>query len=160
VLLTPPSFALLDMVRTLGGCVAVVICSAVHREYLNDRLLSFLSPTQIKAVLNASGYIAELPEETRDRIGKSFGGSYSKQIHIILTFARLNIIVTIILALIRKRIGVYDVMPQRKEANEFTRAADAKTDDVHAVIAANTGIYRSSMPDQDSETIIVTDSKH
>jgi hypothetical protein len=148
------------MVRTLGGCVSVAICSAVHREYLNDHLSSFLSPTQITAVLKSSGYIAGLPEETRNRIGGSFGGSYNKQFHIILAFAGVNLVVTILLAIVRKRMGIYGAIPERKEANEFTQAAEPRTDDVQAVVTTTADVDRSSIPNQDTETITMTHPKH
>jgi hypothetical protein len=144
--------------------VAVAICSAVHREHLNDRLSSFLSPTQIRAVLKSSGYIAEIPEDTRKRIGKSFGASYNKQFQIMLTFAGLNVVVTVLLALVRKRMGIFGVMPQRKEANEFTKAAESKTLDAEAVqeqaVTTTTAMDRSSLPNQDPEKISVAQPKH
>lgn len=120
----------LNMVRTLGGCVAVAICSALHRDFLGDRLSEFLSPSQIAAVQKSSGYIAQLPEETRNRIGHIFGSSYNRQFHIMLAFAGLNIIIAIVLAVVRKKLGIFGVMPERKEANEFTQAAEPKIDDV------------------------------
>jgi hypothetical protein len=92
------------MVRTLEGCIAVVICSAIH-EYLASRLSSFLSPTQIAAMSKSSGCIAQLPEDARERIGKSFNGSYNKQFYVMLAFAALNLIVTMIIACVRKTNG-------------------------------------------------------
>jgi hypothetical protein len=120
------------MVRTLGGCVAVAICSAIHREHLNNRLSSFLSPTQIEGLLKSSGYIATLPEGTRNRVGNSFGDSYNKQFQIMLAFAGLNIVITILLALVRKKLGIFGSMPQRQQANEFTRTAEQDTNDTEA----------------------------
>jgi hypothetical protein len=77
---------------------------------------------QIAAVSKSSGYIAQLPEDARERIGKSFGGSYSKQLHAMLAFAALNLIVTMIIACARKRMCIFGKMPTRKEATEFTEA--------------------------------------
>jgi hypothetical protein len=148
----------LDMVRTLGGCVAVAICSAIHREHLHNRLSSFLSTTQIAAVLKSSGYVAQLPEQTRYRVGNSFGGSYNKQLQIMLAFAGLNVIVTILLAFVRKKMGIFGTMPQRKEANEFTQAAEQKTDVGEAVNiptdTTTTAVDRSPKPNQESEKIL------
>ncbi|KAF2034646.1 putative MSF multidrug transporter [Setomelanomma holmii] len=122
----------LNMVRTLGGCVAVAICSAIHREYLNKRLPEYLSPAQIIAVQRSSGSIAQLPEAIRDQVGHLFGRSYNRQFQIMLAFAGLNTIVAIILAIVRKKMGLYGVMPERKEANEFTKAAELNTVDAEA----------------------------
>lgn len=152
------------MVRTLGGCVAVAICSAIHREHLHDRLSSFLSTRQIAAVLKSSSYVAQLPEQTRYRIGNSFGGSYNKQFQIMLAFAGLNVIVTILLAFVRQRMGIFGTMPQRNEANEFTQAAEQKTDAAEEVnIQTDTitaAVDRSPKLDQDSKKISAAHPKH
>jgi hypothetical protein len=153
----------LDMVRTLGGCVAVAICSAIHREHLNNHLSSFLQPTQIEGLLKSSGYIATLPEGTRNRIGVSFGDSYNKQFQIMLAFAGLNIVIAILLAVIRKKLGIFGAMPQRKDANEFTRTVDKKTDDAEAAEKQadtdSTAVDRASIPHQDSEGISAAQPK-
>ena len=120
----------LNMVRTLGGCVAIAICSAIHRDFLSDRLSTFLSTAQIEAVQKSSGYIAQLPEETRNRIGEIFGRSYNRQFQIMLAFTGLNLITTIALVVVRKRMGIFGTMPVRKEENEFTQTAEPKQNDV------------------------------
>jgi MFS family permease len=106
----------LNMVRTLGGCVAVAICSAVHREVLNHRLKHFLSPGQIANVAASSGYVARLPVDVRERIGIVFGESYNRQFRIMVAFAGANVVVAIGLALVRKRLGVFGQMPSRERA--------------------------------------------
>jgi hypothetical protein len=107
------------MVRTLGGCVAVAICSAIHREYLKDRLSIFLGPAQIAAVQKSNSFIAQLPEDMQHRIGAIFGRSYNRQFQVMMAFAGLNMIVTVILALVRKRMGLFGVMPGRQDAKQF-----------------------------------------
>jgi hypothetical protein len=118
------------MVRTLGGCVAVAICSAIHREYLKTRLSAFLSPAQLAAVQKSNGFISQLPEDTRHRIGSIFGESYNRQFQVMLAFAGLNVIITIALALVRKRLGIFGSMPQRQDPNELTKTKDSKTNHV------------------------------
>lgn len=122
----------LNMVRTLGGCVAVAICSAIQREFLSNRLSAFLSPAQITAVQKSSAYVAQLPDETKSRIGIIFGDSYNRQFRIMLVFTGLNLVVAIILAVVRKRMGIFGVMPVRKEENEFTKSVRPKSDDTEA----------------------------
>ncbi|KAH7391856.1 putative MSF multidrug transporter [Pyrenochaeta sp. MPI-SDFR-AT-0127] len=117
----------LNMMRTLGGAVAVAICTAIHREYLNDNLPDFLSEEQVAAVRDSSGSIAQLPENMRRRIGVVFGGSYNRQFQIMLAFTTLNFIVAIVLAVVRKRLGIFGVVPERKQENEFTKVAEGKT---------------------------------
>ncbi|KAF2832199.1 MFS general substrate transporter [Ophiobolus disseminans] len=154
----------LNMVRTLGGCVAVAICSAIHREFLSSRLSAFLSPSQIAAVQQSSGYVAHLPEETRNRIGDLFGRSYNRQFQIMLAFAGLNVIVTVILMVVRKKLGIFGVMPVRKEENEFTKAAAPKRDDVETseknVNTTEITVSRSASPKKDSETTAVSHPPH
>ena len=65
----------LNMVRTLGGCVAVAICSAIHREHLNTGLSSFLSREEIREMQSSTSLIADLPDAARDRVGVVFGTS-------------------------------------------------------------------------------------
>ncbi|CAO2648981.1 Nn.00g099300.m01.CDS01 [Neocucurbitaria sp. VM-36] len=122
----------LNMVRTLGGAVAVAICTAIHREYLNDKLPDFLSPEQVIAVQGSSSSIAQMPEDVRNRIGSSFGGSYNRQFQIMLAFTGLNFLIAILLALVRKRMGLFNAQPDRKEDNEFMKAAQKRSSDEEA----------------------------
>jgi MFS family permease len=92
----------LNMVRTLGGCVAIAICSAVHRDVLNARLIDTLSPEQITMVRTSSSFIAQLPEGVRVRIGVVFGESYNRQFQVMIAFTGLNVIVAIILTVVRR----------------------------------------------------------
>lgn len=117
----------LNMMRTLGGAVAVAICTAIHREYLNDHLPEFLSMEQVAAVRDSSGSIARLPESVRKQVGMVFGGSYNRQFLIMLAFTGLNFIVAIILAIVRKKLGIFGVVPERQQDNEFMKAAENTT---------------------------------
>jgi MFS family permease len=65
----------LTMVRTLGGCVAVAICSAIHREHLNNALSDFLSQEEISEMQTTTSFIAHLPEAVRNRVGSVSGDS-------------------------------------------------------------------------------------
>jgi len=65
----------LNMVRTLGGCVAVAICSAIHREQLNTWLSNVLSREEIREMQSSTSLIAHLPGAVRDRVGVVFGNS-------------------------------------------------------------------------------------
>ncbi|KAH6866787.1 putative MFS multidrug transporter [Alternaria rosae] len=93
----------LNMVRTLGGCVAVAICSAIHREHLNTGLSDFLSRGEIREMQSLTSLTAHLPDAVRDRVGVVFGKSYNRQFQVMLAFTGLNIIVAVILAIVRKR---------------------------------------------------------
>ncbi|KAJ4352710.1 hypothetical protein N0V95_004035 [Ascochyta clinopodiicola] len=119
----------LNMMRTLGGCVAVAICTAVHRGFTTDRLAAYLSPQQIAAVQTSSAALAQLPEALRAEVAIIFGASYNRQFLIILAFTALNVIVTVLLALVRKRMGVFGMLMQRKEDNEFLQGVTKTPDE-------------------------------
>jgi hypothetical protein len=149
------------MVRTLGGAVSVAICSAIHREHLSSRLAYFLSPRQITAVLKSSGYMEQLPEETKLRIGEAFGGSYNKQFLVMLGLGALNIVVTIVLAIVRKRMGIFATMTSQ-EAAATTQAAQEKTDDSESGIKRPDTAYisadQASISDKSFEGISIAES--
>jgi MFS family permease len=119
----------LNMMRTLGGCVAVAICTAVHRQYTADRLTTYLSPEQIAAVQTSSAALAQMSETLRNNVGEIFGGSYNRQFLVMLAFTGLNLFVTVLLAVVRKRLGVFGMMAERKEENEFFKAAEKTGDE-------------------------------
>lgn len=113
----------LNMMRTLGGCIAVAICAALHREYTSDRLPMYLSPEQITAVQTSGVALARMPEAVKNNVAGVFGKSYNRQFLIMTAFTGLNVLVTIVLALVRKRAGTFGKMALQKE-NEFRRAAE------------------------------------
>ncbi|KAL1610971.1 hypothetical protein SLS59_000608 [Nothophoma quercina] len=119
----------LNMMRTLGGCVAVAICTAVHREYTTDRLTVYLSPDQIAAVQTSSAALAQMPDTLKNEVAEVFGESYNRQFLIMLAFTGLNVLVTVLLVVVRKRAGVFGVMVERKEENEFFKTAGKATDE-------------------------------
>lgn len=125
----PVATGALNMVRTLGGAVAVAICSALHHSELDHKLATFLSPAQIEAAKDSSYYIAQLPQDIRMKLGRVFGKSYNKQFEVILGFALLNVLVVVALAFVRKKKGIFGILPERKEENEFMKKRPAKTDE-------------------------------
>jgi hypothetical protein len=141
--------------------VSVAICSAIHREHLSGQLSAYLSPSQIAAVLKSSGYIEQLPVETRMRIGQSFGGSYNKQFLVMLGLAALNIVVTIVLAVVRKRMGIFATMTSQ-QASATTKAAEEKTDDAESGIKRPDSVYisadQASISDKSFEGISIAGS--
>jgi hypothetical protein len=122
----------LNMVRTLGGGVAIAICSALHHSTLQNKLSRFLTPVQIKLVEESSAYAAQLPSSAQEEVGKAFGQSYNRQFQVMLAFTCLNFLVAILLAVVRKKRGIFGLVPVRKEENEFMKkqplggAADSK----------------------------------
>jgi hypothetical protein len=108
---------------TLTSAIAVAICSAMHNSVLQDDLSEFLSPEQIAGVKASASFIAQLPEKSRIKLGRVFGRSYNKQFKVILAFALLNFLVAIVLAVVRKRKGIFGKMPVRTLENEFTKAS-------------------------------------
>lgn len=119
----------LNMMRTLGGCVAVAICAALHREYTSDRLPAYLSPEQITAVQTSGAALANMPETLRSNVGGVFGESYNRQFLVMTAFTGLNLLITILLAIVRKRAGIFGLLAARQEENEFCRAAEKPVDE-------------------------------
>jgi hypothetical protein len=50
----------------------------------------------------------------------------NRQFKVMMAFTGLNVVVTIILAVVRKRLGMFGITPERKEGNEFIEAAKEK----------------------------------
>lgn len=134
----------LNMMRTLGGCVAVAICTAVHREYTSDKLVTYLSPEQIAAVQASGTALSHMPEALKNNVAEVFGGSFNRQFLIMLTFTGLNVLVTILLAFVRKRLGTFGMLAVRNEENEFFRAAE-KAMDVEEIPASKTNMATVSI---------------
>ena len=118
----------LNMMRTLGGCVAVAICSALHREYTSDRLKIYLSPEQIAAVQTSGVALARIPEAEKSNVAGVFGESYNRQFLIMTAFTGFNFLIAILLAIVRKRAGIFGMLELQKE-NEFRRAAEVTADE-------------------------------
>lgn len=53
-----------------------------------------------------------------------FGRSYNTQFKVVLGFTLLNFLVAIVLAVVRKRKGVFGKIPVRRLGNEFTGEGD------------------------------------
>jgi len=111
----------LNMARTLGGCIAVSLTAALHHSYLPTHLSTFLTPSEIAAVEKNSTTIATLPLSTQRHITETFGKSYNRQFQVMLGFACLNFVVAIVLAIVRKKKGIFGKVPVRTMENEFTR---------------------------------------
>lgn len=118
----------LNMMRTLGGCVAVAICAALHREYTSDRLKMYLSPEQIAAVQTSGVALARIPEAVKSNVAAVFGESYNRQFLIMTAFTGFNLLIAILLAAVRKRAGIFGMLVIQKE-NEFRRAAVGAEDE-------------------------------
>ncbi|KAF1358105.1 MFS general substrate transporter [Lizonia empirigonia] len=126
-LASPPYFMLLA--TSIAERHLVAICTAVHREYTADRLKEFLEPGQIAAVQTSSAALAQMPERLKNEVAGIFGASYNRQFLIMLAFTCLNLVVTVLLALVRKRMGVFGMMAERREENEFFQGAGKTADE-------------------------------
>lgn len=114
---------IMNMLRTLGGAVAIAICSALHHSVLQSDLAGFLDPGQIAAIEKSAASIAQLPEQNREMLGRVFGKSYNRQFQVTLAFSLLNFLIAIALIVVRKKKGIFGVIPVRKEENEFMKQA-------------------------------------
>lgn len=89
--------------RTLGGCVAVAICSAILHADLKSHLNSFLSPSQIEAVLSSTSGGSTLTAHDKIKLQQVYGASYNTQFRALLAFAGLNLFSAAVLLFDRRR---------------------------------------------------------
>ncbi|KAH7132481.1 putative MFS multidrug transporter [Dendryphion nanum] len=127
----PVGTGAMNMFRTLGGCVAIAICTALHNSVLRARLPAFLNQSQISSIEDSSAFITHLPEDLRNQVGVVFGHSYNRQFQVMLGFSCLNFLVAIALALARKRKGVYGMVPvipvdEEEKAGERQQVRDGQ----------------------------------
>lgn len=123
----------LNMMRTLGGCVGIAICSALHGSMLRKDLTSILNPEQVSLVESSNAYVGSLPVKTRERIGRVFGRSYNRQFQVMLAFSCLNIVIALILTVVRKRMGIFGKIPKRQLDNEFMKKQNAENEKAESV---------------------------
>ena len=117
----------LNMLRTLGGTVAVAVCSALLHSNLSQQLRGFLAPEQAQAVEDSTYAISLLPTDLKLKVGEVFGRSYNRQFRVLLAFTCLNFVVAISLGVVRKRKGIFGVIPTRREENEFLKVKGDNT---------------------------------
>ncbi|KAF2474588.1 putative MSF multidrug transporter [Lindgomyces ingoldianus] len=119
----------LNMMRTLGGCVAVAICSALNHSSLRQHLPTFLTPEQVSAVEASNTAMQALPRALQLKVAQVFGESFNRQMKVMLAFTCLNVLATIALVIVRKRRGILGAVPVRREENEFMKREKAKSID-------------------------------
>ncbi|KPM45187.1 hypothetical protein AK830_g1403 [Neonectria ditissima] len=90
--------------RTLGGCVALSICSTVLHTDLNSTLPDFLLPKQIADILSSSTAIDELSDSEALRVQQAYGASYNMQCKALLAFAGLGFVMALCLGLVSKKL--------------------------------------------------------
>jgi len=145
----PVGTGILNMLRTLGGAVAIAVCSALHNTVWRDKSLAFLSPAEIAGAKSSGTSIAQLPQQSRLELGRAFGRSYNKQFKVIMAFTVLNFAVAILLSVVRKRKGAFGKLPIRREENEFMKTVEKvelKTDKQGASKATESCHEAVSMP--------------
>ncbi|KAF2749613.1 MFS general substrate transporter [Sporormia fimetaria CBS 119925] len=102
----------LNMLRSLGGCVAIAICSALHNSTLRSRLPEVLSPEQVSRIEDSREFIAMLPPRLQKEVGEVFAESYNRQFQVLLGCACASLLVAIALAVVRKRNGLLGRLPE------------------------------------------------
>lgn len=114
----------LNMMRTLGGCVGIAICSALHHSVLREKLPAHLTSFEISMVEDSAGYIASLSPEKQNAVGEISGQSYQRQFQVLTAFCGLNVLVVGLMTVVRWKRGLLGKMPERKEGNEFMKKAE------------------------------------
>ncbi|KAJ5598311.1 Major facilitator superfamily domain general substrate transporter [Penicillium hordei] len=77
--------------RALGCCVAVAIISVILHADMKSHLTSFLSPSQIVAVLSSTSGTSFLNGQDKIQLQRIYGTSYNAQFRALLAFAGLNL---------------------------------------------------------------------
>jgi hypothetical protein len=115
----------LNMVRTLGGCVAIAICSSIHNSYLGSHLGPFLSPEERIRLLQGkseSGRLGALVRpEVRTDVAGVFARSYNRQFYVVTGLCFANVGVVALYMWVRVRKGEFGMAAVKKEENEFFR---------------------------------------
>ncbi|KAI9831665.1 MAG: hypothetical protein M1819_004731 [Sarea resinae] len=96
--------------RTLGGCVALAVCSAILHSELSSYLQAFLSPSQAAAVLSSTATISGLSASDTVKIQQAYGRSYNTQFRALIAFAGANIVGAVVLWVVRRRRHVQQVV--------------------------------------------------
>ncbi|ORY11222.1 major facilitator superfamily domain-containing protein [Clohesyomyces aquaticus] len=145
----------LNMMRTLGGCVAVAMCSALNHASLRERLPSFLSPAQVAVVEDSNAAVLSLPKDQQVKVAEVFGHSYNRQFQVMLAFTLLNVLVTGSLCITRKRQGIFGAKPIRKEENEFMKKEKPKasSSEHNTGEAPQNPLSKETAPDQTHDQI-------
>ena len=138
------------MVRTLGGCIGLAICSAVSRNKVSSGLSSFLSASQLAAISeDATVALKALPMSEQRHVRTVYGRAFNEQCHVLIAFAGLCGLASVGLICARMRSNTRkrekgDVKGKRREVQStgegtMTTATTAdNTDSSHAAATAAT----------------------
>lgn len=83
------------MVRTLGGCIGLAICSAVSRSTVNPELRSFLSASQISAISRSTAFLSSLPATEQMKVRSVYGNGFNEQFRTLIAFAGANVLASV-----------------------------------------------------------------
>ncbi|KAI2631943.1 putative MFS multidrug transporter [Hypoxylon sp. NC1633] len=93
-----------NTIRTLGGCVALAICSTVLNTDLKNKFATFLTPEQITAVLGSSAAIGQLSDSEALQVRQAYGESYDMQCRALLAFGGLSLVAALALGWASRRL--------------------------------------------------------
>lgn len=94
----------INTARTLGGCVAVAICSTILHGNLSSSLQDFLSPDQVEAVLGSTANTGELSASDTTRVQQAYGQSYDTQFRALIAFAGASFISSVMLWVVQYKL--------------------------------------------------------
>lgn len=93
-----------NTIRTLGGCVALAVCSTVLHADLKRTLGNFLTPEQASAVVRSSAAIENLSDSDALKVRQAYGASYDAQYRALLAFAGLGFAAGLCLGMMTNRL--------------------------------------------------------
>lgn len=85
--------------RTMGGCIAVSICTALLHNSMDTGLAHILSRAQLSAIKESLATMNDLDGEIMSGVMRVFGDAYNRQFRVLITFALCNVLVAGLLVL-------------------------------------------------------------
>ncbi|KAF2740518.1 MFS general substrate transporter [Polyplosphaeria fusca] len=143
----PVGTGAMNMLRTLGGAVAVAICSALHHSTLRKRLPEFLSSTQVSDMEESIAALTRLSPSVREKVGVVFGESYNRQFQVMLAFTGLNLLVVIVLGIVEPDESVESgILKAGIQPNEVERVKKANTNSAEKDVISSTPADDAKLP--------------
>jgi len=83
--------------RFMGAGVGVAIATCVLNSYLETNLSGIITPAQLKALLESSASVEQLPDELKRAVKLVFAKGYNLQIEILIAFSAAQIPATLLM---------------------------------------------------------------
>ena len=93
----------MNMIRTMGGSIGVAVTSAILHSTLHADLAKFLPEGQVNSLTDSLSLLSTLSQSDIAYVRQIFGRSYNEQFRAMLVFATLNVLVSLLITVLRRR---------------------------------------------------------